>query len=234
MPDGAPHQRRRSPVWRPLWTVVISLAIGALATVAISWAFAYWSTPAYAPGAAIEESRWLGRMPRNWPATPEGAVDVIWPTGASFLRYREVPLATVGQHGVFQQLVYATGWPWRSLAMEHLTDAETERIERPNSPWVVIPPERWRGAILFGKDLAQRTRKSVPGLPLLPLWPGFGYSVLFYGAIAWLLFFAPRSLMRWRRRRRGACVRCGYAMAPGATRCAECGTECGDSLLRGQ
>jgi hypothetical protein len=69
-------------------------------------------------------------------------------------------------------------------------------------------------------------------VPLLPIFPGFAINTVFYATILWLLFFAPFTLRRWRRIRRGLCVKCAYDLrgrppAPGddssSTVCPECG-----------
>lgn len=68
-----------------------------------------------------------------------------------------------------------------------------------------------------------------PGVPLLPIWPRFIRDALMF-AVGWLVLIpvsrlAVRSVIEWRRRRRGACSRCGYLRDPSAAvpRCPECG-----------
>jgi hypothetical protein len=57
-----------------------------------------------------------------------------------------------------------------------------------------------------------------------PLWPGFLINTAFYGVILWALWFTPGAVRRGVRRRRGACVRCGYDLRGGGlTACPECG-----------
>ena len=54
----------------------------------------------------------------------------------------------------------------------------------------------------------------------IPLWMPF---VLF--AIYPIITFIRGPLRRWRRRRRGLCVECGYDLRGSTQRCPECGTE---------
>ena len=62
-------------------------------------------------------------------------------------------------------------------------------------------------------------------LPNTPLWPGLVLNTLFYAALAWGVWQLPLALRRRRRRARGQCVRCGYALAglPTGSPCPECG-----------
>ncbi len=59
-------------------------------------------------------------------------------------------------------------------------------------------------------------------LPLKPTWPGFVVNTALYGGIPWLLFCGPFILRRYRRRKRGQCVKCGYPIGKSNV-CTECG-----------
>ncbi|MEQ9096198.1 MAG: hypothetical protein RIE32_08050 [Phycisphaerales bacterium] len=71
-------------------------------------------------------------------------------------------------------------------------------------------------ATLAGKDIA---------FPWRPIWPGLLANTLFYAALA----LTPMALLRWRRTRRrrarGLCVACGYALGERVSACPECGLE---------
>ena len=54
---------------------------------------------------------------------------------------------------------------------------------------------------------------------------GFALNTLFYGAVVWCFFwFAPRTLRRHLRARRGLCPTCGYPVGEAAV-CSECGAR---------
>jgi hypothetical protein len=59
-------------------------------------------------------------------------------------------------------------------------------------------------------------------LPLWPTWPGFAINTIFYAAILWTLFAAPRRIRRRQRTKRGLCPACAYPISESAT-CTECG-----------
>jgi hypothetical protein len=59
-------------------------------------------------------------------------------------------------------------------------------------------------------------------MPLRPLWPGFAINTIFYAAILLALFFAPGSVRRMIRRRRGLCPACAYPVGTSPV-CTECG-----------
>jgi hypothetical protein len=60
------------------------------------------------------------------------------------------------------------------------------------------------------------------GLPSQPITGGFAINTIFYAAILWLLFFAPASVRRMIRRRRGLCPACAYPVGTSPV-CTECG-----------
>ena len=65
-------------------------------------------------------------------------------------------------------------------------------------------------------------------LPLIPT-SGFLIDATLYAALWWLILFAPAATRRFRRRRRGRCIHCGYDLAglrrddDATPTCPECG-----------
>ena len=47
-------------------------------------------------------------------------------------------------------------------------------------------------------------------VPCIPLFPGLLANTAIYGSAWWLLLFTPGAVKRWRRRRKGCCIKCGY------------------------
>jgi len=68
-------------------------------------------------------------------------------------------------------------------------------------------------------------RGGFRALPIGPVWPGFAINTIFYAAILWLMFFAPGTIRRTIRRRRGLCPACAYDLRGSASsqNCPECG-----------
>ncbi len=61
-------------------------------------------------------------------------------------------------------------------------------------------------------------------LPLRPAWPGFAVNAAIYAGVCWMLLMVMGVAARWRRRRRGRCVACGYDVG-GLASCPECGAS---------
>jgi len=77
-----------------------------------------------------------------------------------------------------------------------------------NNPDKHIAPEDWRL------------------LPLRPLWSGFAVNTIFYATIVWLIAFAPFTLRRYIRQKRGRCIKCAYDLRGGSKNgCPECGWQ---------
>ena len=94
----------------------------------------------------------------------------------------------------------------------------------------------WPVVALFGErdlwEIAERHSGRTDGLrswsevvPRRPLLVGFILDSVFYASLLWLAYSIPKWWLRRRRRARGACESCGYALtAGGSIRCPECGT----------
>ncbi len=64
-----------------------------------------------------------------------------------------------------------------------------------------------------------------PALPWIPMWTGLTLDAAIYGLILRLLCLVPSAIKRTLRRRRGACVKCGYdRRATANSLCPECGS----------
>ena len=62
-------------------------------------------------------------------------------------------------------------------------------------------------------------------LPLLPIWPRLAINTLLYAVSSWLVIGGPLTFRRWRRYRRGACIKCAYDLRHVDHEvCPECGT----------
>ena len=103
-----------------------------------------------------------------------------------------------------------SGWPVRSLAGAHLSDRNDEAIRSWYTTAIVNP---W----------VPDNRRIFTFVPYRPIWPGFALNTLLYAAILWIPF-APFALRQVLRRRRRACLQCGYDLRGAVSAgCSECG-----------
>ena len=116
------------------------------------------------------------------------------------------------QSGMFE---FQAGWPWR--VVRGSGSRPTFDVNEPwhEPTWDVIVVTHQPGSL-------HRSR-----LPLRPTFPGIVWCTALYGAIMYLLLFAPFDVRRLRRARRCRCVRCGYDLS-GSTESARC-PECGEA-----
>ncbi len=101
------------------------------------------------------------------------------------------------------------GWPRRAA----WTSSSMTIVEQPDGS---MSANRMRTGYLVGRHTALPTN-------FLPL--GFIANTLLYAAAWWIVLVTPRGVNRWRRKRRGRCVACGYDLR-GLAREAAC-PECG-------
>ena len=107
------------------------------------------------------------------------------------------------------------GWPMRSLAGAHLSDRNDQAIES------------WYSTAIINPWLADN-EQAFNFIPYRPMWLGFALNSLLYATILWIPF-APFALRQVLRRRRGACMQCGYDLRGAVSAgCSECG--CGREL----
>jgi hypothetical protein len=105
------------------------------------------------------------------------------------------------------------GWPLRCTVMRMDGIAARHLVRREHFGSFTLEAHWWNNPWLGGQ------------LPWRPLWPGLLANTAFYGVILWALWFTPGAVRRGLRRRRGACVRCGYDRRGGSLiSCPECGT----------
>jgi hypothetical protein len=105
-----------------------------------------------------------------------------------------------------KQVEHACGWPCLALRLEYRSIGR--RLEYKTH--FIRVPTSLRGT---------NTRAHVP---ITPVFPGFAINTIFYAAVLWVLYAAPGSVRRWRRRRRGLCPACAYPVGQSPT-CTECG-----------
>lgn len=144
------------------------------------------------------------------------------PAWSTVVRAPSTPLTP----GAPQRSDFAYGWPCLSFrgGMVTLMGAPTQ----PVLDYGPALPELVRTFTLDGSTITHREPRVVP---LHPIVPGLLANTAVYGAAWWLILFAPGVIRRWRRRRRGACVACGYDRRGigAAAACPECGASAGEA-----
>jgi hypothetical protein len=112
------------------------------------------------------------------------------------------------------------GWPWPALGVEY--DLADQSVGGTSTTLGV------RGGIPTGRSLPQSA--IAPGLeemlPWLPRWPGLVVNMVFYGVVLSMPFLIAGLVSKYRRRRLGLCLACGYDLRGTAHElCPECGAE---------
>jgi len=103
----------------------------------------------------------------------------------------------------------ATGLPFRSMRCYWI-----DWVHHQDGIPLYTDAYMWRGT----------ARQSA--LPLGIIAPGFVANTLLYAALWWSIFAAPFALRRWRRIKRGLCLKCGYDLhkrPSDSSVCPECG-----------
>jgi hypothetical protein len=222
-------------VQRVLCILLVFGVLGVCASWIVCWALAYWlpwpgidqtkRQTAFYDGHGYEKwnaslerregvrfvtSVWHVRPPSNerglqpielmqiWSDTPPNVgahpAEVI-PNWATWMQPSEQ-----NSPGSYGEVVCIFGWPfeaahWRGSVFVSFNGR-------------VSPMRRTGGFEVGGRVKGMGLVRLV--LPTHPLWPGLLANSAFYGVILWALWFTPGAVRRELRRRRGACVRCGY------------------------
>ncbi len=217
---------------KAITTVIVWLLLGAIVNVAVAWGLTpfvlhvkenketrsrlptrfaengnviewWWAEEYLAVGTTALGVRWRrNEMPASYfDGTPSPAT--IVPKWLGFHRPSEAFANGTIEKDEFAAILW--GLPCRSLAALARSEGE------------------WQRCVLIG----QTPEPTLPRmLPVLPIWPGFAINTVFYAMILWGLFATPFALRRWRRLKRGLCVKCGYDLRgrPQGSTCPECGS----------
>jgi hypothetical protein len=175
-----------------------------------------------------------GRPPApepQWPTAPEGWLalarkDLV---GRTDIKLRDAApwwgtfaFGAAAQPGIHEATDHAFGWPLPALWYHVWGDVRSN----------LASAQDIEGGILITPRSSLELRAySFRALPLWPVWPGLLADTALFGSLWWLILFAPATLRRILRRRRGQCPACGYDLrsTPHGSPCPECGRPAPDS-----
>jgi len=205
--------------------VIVCLAVGVVVNVAVAWGMTLvhqsrLAAPKVSRFGAC--SSWPVPVPSSWPNVPAFATELVH---HDLGRSVEQAVEANSKDGTLLVVtVHRTGWPCDSLRRASWSEmGAVGSLLGKGDLWT---KSVWqRGLSVDWAVAGWHVRGKT--LLLFPVWPGFAVNTLAYGAMAWGLLFAPGVVRRWRSRKRGACVKCGYdlkGVAAGSV-CPECGQE---------
>ena len=209
------------------WAIVvlISLLLGAVINVGVAWVLLLrYGVPTSQPQRMHKQAEgiaWVTSVPAEWPAAANSRSRVRW-WNCTIDDQMVVPVRTPGDQverhvfGGHWVRVVSWGWPRASLGVVWLRK-EPITMDAEGMPYR-------EGGVRGGLPLPTSMHNGpwVTRLPIMPMWAGFAVNTLLYGAISGAVLFGPGMVKRASRRRRGACIGCGYDMV-GLRTCPECG-----------
>ncbi len=210
------------------------LVLGVIVNVAVAWGCVirahYLRIPVVTSDAAEYASTWERLALPGWNAEPTSGshayefgvryLDASAPVsdGHASSGKRRLLSAKAGQSSRSPTYTFAgygagemcAGWP--IFVMRYVTFYDNGQ-------------SRIRGLVIIPTAIAGRTGGFI--VPVQPVWPGIAINTAVYAVVLWLLFAGPFVLRRWRRIRRGLCVKCAYDLRGtprgAAASCPECG-----------
>lgn len=216
-------------VWWIGWRIGAAAAVGVAVTLAVAFTGAVLDS-ALDFGGMAEHERYLRETNRWWDAVHAMGSKPEYETVAAVRKIGnrdwDADLAAASSGGVSAVYVpaiaagdaeacdvYLTGWPARCLWGAE-TQSHEDRVGLMDAPeWV---------------DKYSYVRQP---LPTRVWWPGMVTDVAVFGGPVLVLLCGPRMVRGWVRRRRGACVGCGYDLRGVRGICPECGAALGQRLL---
>ena len=179
---------------RHIIRISLVILLGGVTSIAVAWGLAMWGPDAVTFAAPFDQTpSWARSVPDDWPSAPQTSrtaseigvrcTDQLWWDRDQDTSY----LLNIGQFG----------FPWLALEYEG-------RIPRVGATLT----EEWRG--MLGDAPAFLNPKELARLPIAPLAAGMAMNTLVYAGVWYPITLLPGMFIRWRRRRAGRCVKCGY------------------------
>ncbi len=211
---------------RRLTKLVVFLLLGAIVNVAVAWGCAQLT-----PGPLIKQelrdsdfSIWRVQMRTGWPSEPyhrlsATAFGIRYEVMSGRIDFANTSAPPGWLKGIYKE--WRVGWPLRCLA-RHTWLSFGKNI--PSGHTFTSGMDE-KGLVLLSQngmfaDLRERR------LPIEPVWHGLIVNTLFYSAALWMLTLGPFTARRFIRRKRGACIKCGYDLRGKLwSGCSECGWQ---------
>ncbi len=190
--------------------LVVFLLLGAVINVAVAWGCTTILRPRPLTHDNSSRAECISHMVRYFNIQPEGSFfSGHINRGLSYKR--QFASRSASDPWDYKLVVrIETGCPMRSLAGAYLSDRNDQKMGS------------WYTTAIINPWIADN-EQVFNFIPYRPIWLGFALNTLFYAAILWIPF-APFALRHVLRRRRGACLQCGYDLrGTSGSVCPECG-----------
>ena len=211
--------------------LLLCVVLGTVTTVCVAWACSLWVVvPGVERASGVAQQMqlpdaWRAEVARLPEVTPggyaESSLSLRFKRSEALGRTVLNAIRSAPGDGVDDAFESRSGWPMRCLWC-----ASSDGTRKPGVVWeraLLVPDRLAREGASF--TYFDGTLGKHP-LPIGMIGNGLAANTAFYGAVWVVPVFGIPALRRWRRRRRGRCVGCGYELAGLAT-CPECGRIAG-------
>lgn len=212
------------------WLPVFCLLGGVLITIAVAWACVLQPGVVigarqvfYDRGDAATARGWPAAVPSDWPLPTDVAE---WRCTGISVRTADIfagndPKRDLKKYNYFGVTVHRAGWPFLALRCTRFSPGSIDGRLIPG--FGSLKFQSLEAGLLYDRRRPDGVAYVVGWIPLRPTL-GFVADTAFYALLLWLPnrgLLLARTLLR---RRRGACLACGYSLVGAAhSVCPECG-----------